>query len=267
MPGGSCAIIHGVSEPGETVAGRMTTVVRRDGERDEVAVEEPLEIRVDGVALTVTMRTPGHDEELALGFLYGEGLIDRVHEAGLTSDLAANTIEVRGPLLRDPGSRRFYATSSCGVCGKGSLEEVAVHAPRLAPGPCVSRDLLAALPGRLRQPAFGRTGGMHATGLFAADGELLLVREDVGRHNAMDKAVGRALLDGLLALHAHVLCVSGRLSFELVQKAAVAGAPVLVGVGAPTSLAIELAVDRGMTLAGFARGDSVNVYSGVERLT
>jgi FdhD protein len=245
----------------------MTTAVRRDGERDEVAVEEPLEIRVDGVALTVTMRTPGHDEEIALGFLYGEGLVDRVHEAGLTSDLAANTIEVRGPLLRDPGARRFYTTSSCGVCGKGSLEEVAVHARRLPAGPAVSRDLLAALPDRLRQPAFGRTGGMHATGLFTADGGLLLAREDVGRHNAMDKVVGRALRDGLLPLHRHVLCVSGRLSFELVQKAAVAGAPILVGVGAPTSLAIELAADRGMTLAGFARGGSVNVYSGAERLT
>jgi len=244
----------------------MTAVVRRDGERDEVAVEEPLEIRVDGVALTVTMRTPGHDDELALGFLVGEGLIDRVHEAGLTADLAVNTIEVRGPLLRDPGARRFYTTSSCGVCGKGSLEEVAAHAPRLPDGPVVDRDLLAALPARLRQPGFGRTGGMHATGLFTAAGEPLLVREDVGRHNAMDKVVGRALRDGLLPLHGRVLCVSGRLSFELVQKAAVAGAPLLVGVGAPTSLAIALAADRGMTLAGFARGDRVNVYSGEERV-
>ena len=251
----------------EPVAGRMTAIVQRDGERDEVAVEEPLEIRVDGVALTVTMRTPGNDEELALGFLYGEGLIDRVHEAGLTEDLAANTIDVRGPLLRDPGARRFYTTSSCGVCGKGSLEEVAVHAPRLPDGPRIERDLLASLPDRLRQPAFARTGGMHATGLFNATGELLLAREDVGRHNAMDKVVGRALRDGLLPLHDRVLCVSGRLSFELVQKAAVAGAPVLVGVGAPTSLAIALAADRGMTLAGFARGEHVNVYSGAERVT
>jgi FdhD protein len=255
-----------VSDAGDPVAGRMTAVVRHDGRRDEVAVEEPLEIRVDGAALTVTMRTPGHDEELALGFLYGEGLIDGPHAAGLTEDLAANVVEVRGPLLRDPGERRFYTTSSCGVCGKGSLEEVAVHAPLLPAGPRIARGLLAALPARLRQPAFGRTGGMHATGLFDAAGELLLAREDVGRHNAMDKVVGRALLDGLLPLHDHVLCVSGRLSFELVQKAAVAGAPVLVGVGAPTSLAIALAADRGMTLAGFARGDRVNVYSGDERV-
>jgi FdhD protein len=249
------------------VAGRMTAVVRRDGERDEVAVEEPLEIRVDGVALSVTMRTPGHDEELALGFLFGEGLIDATPRlAGLTDDLAANVVEVRGPLLRDPGARRFYTTSSCGVCGKGSLEEVAVHAPLLPAGPYVPRALLAALPERLRQPAFGRTGAMHATGLFDADGQVLLVREDVGRHNAMDKVIGRALLDGRLPLHGHILCVSGRLSFELVQKAAVAGAPILVGVGAPTSLAIELAADRSMTLAGFARGESVNVYCGDDRV-
>jgi FdhD protein len=248
------------------VAGRMTAVVRHDGERDEVAVEEPLEIRVDGRALTVTMRTPGHDEELALGFLFDEGLVDLPHAAGLTDDLAANVVDVRGPLLRDPGARRFYTTSSCGVCGKGSLEEVAVHAPMLPAGPRVKRALLAALPDRLRQPGFGRTGGMHATGLFGSDGELLLVREDVGRHNAMDKVVGRALLDGLLPLEERVLCVSGRLSFELVQKAAVAGAPILVGVGAPTSLAVELAADRGMTLAGFARDERVNVYSGEERV-
>jgi FdhD protein len=244
----------------------MTAAVLRDGERDEVAVEEPLEIRVDGTALTVTMRTPGHDEELALGFLHGEGLIDGPRAAGLADDLAANVVEVRGPLLRDPGARRFYTTSSCGVCGKGSLEEVAVHAPPPPPGPHVTRALLAGLPERLRQPAFARTGGMHATGLFTARGEALIVREDVGRHNAMDKVVGRALLDGLLPLGGHILCVSGRLSFELVQKAAVAGAPILVGVGAPTSLAIELAADRGMTLAGFARGTSVNVYSSDERV-
>ena len=250
----------------DPVAGRLTTAVLREGERDEVAVEEPLEIRVDGAALTVTMRTPGHDDELALGFLYGEGLIDTPHATGLTDDLAANIVEVAGPLLRDPGARRFYTTSSCGVCGKGALEEVAVYAPPLPAGPRVARALLAALPERLSQPAFERTGGMHATGLFDAGGDVLLVREDVGRHNAMDKVIGRALRDGRLPLHGHILCVSGRLSFELVQKAAVAGAPILVGVGAPTSLAIELAADRNMTLAGFARGDSVNVYSGNERV-
>jgi FdhD protein len=244
----------------------MWATVVRDGREDYVAVEEPLEIRVDGAPLAVTMRTPGHDEELALGFLYTEGLIDGPRGAGPTADFAVNTIDVEGPLGRDPGSRRFYTTSSCGVCGKGALEEVAVHAPQAAPGPELGRDLLAALPDKLRQPTFERTGGLHATGLFDPGGELVLVREDVGRHNAMDKVIGRALLDGLTPLGGHLLCVSGRLSFELVQKAAVAGAPLLVGVGAPSSLAVELAADRGMTLAGFARGGGVNVYTGAERV-
>jgi FdhD protein len=244
----------------------MVASVVRDGIRDEVAVEEPLEIRVDGRPLAVTMRTPGHDEELALGFLYGEGLIDGPHEVGLTEDFAANIVEVTGPLLRDPGLRRFYTTSSCGVCGKGALEEVAVYAPALPEGPTVARELLAALPQGLRQPSFERTGGLHATGLFSATGELLVVREDVGRHNAMDKVIGAALRDGAVPLSGAILCVSGRLAFELVQKAAVAGAPILVGVGAPTSLAIELAAERNMTLAGFARGDRVNVYTGAQRL-
>jgi FdhD protein len=238
----------------------------RDGGQDAVAVEEPLEIRVDSRPLTVTMRTPGEDEELAVGFLYGEGLIDSPRRAGPSEDLAANVVEVEGPLLRDPGERRFYTTSSCGVCGKGALEEVAVHCAPLPDGPVLSRELLADLPERLRQPAFERTGGLHATGLFDDTGRLLLVREDVGRHNAMDKVIGRALLDGRLPLHGHVLCVSGRQSFELVQKAAVAGAPILVGVGAPSSLAIQLAQDRGMTLCGFAREGKVNVYTGTERV-
>jgi FdhD protein len=240
--------------------------IEHDGAQDAVAVEEPLEIRVDGAPLAVTMRTPGEDDELALGFLYGEGLIDAPRRAGPTTDLAANVVEVEGPLLRDPGKRRFYTTSSCGVCGKGAMEEVAVQCAALPDGPVLPRELLADLPERLRQPAFERTGGLHATGLFDADGQLLLIREDVGRHNAMDKVVGRALLDGLLPLQGHVLCVSGRQSFELVQKAAVAGSPILVGVGAPSSLAIGLARDRGMTLCGFARGGRVNVYTGAERV-
>jgi FdhD protein len=240
--------------------------VHAPGLDDEVAVEEPLEIRVDGRPLAVTMRTPGEDEELALGFLHGEGLIDDARPAAPPPDLAANTIDIPGPLSREPSTRAFYTTSSCGVCGKGALEEVAVHAPRAAPGPKIARDLLAQLPDRLRQPTFERTGGLHATGLFTAAGELVAVREDVGRHNAMDKVVGWALRSGLLPLHGRILCVSGRLSFELVQKAAVAQAPILVGVGAPSSLAIRLADDRGMTLAGFARRGRVNVYTGVERV-
>jgi FdhD protein len=240
--------------------------IQRDGALDAVAVEEPLEIRVDGAPLAVTMRTPGEDEELALGFLYGEGLIDAPRRVGPPPDLPANVVDVEGPLLRDPGERRFYTTSSCGVCGKGAMEQVAVHCAPLPDGPVFPRELLADLPERLRQPTFERTGGLHATGLFDADGQLLLIREDVGRHNAMDKVVGRALLEGQLPLHDYVLCVSGRQSFELVQKAAVAGAPTLVGVGAPSSLAIRLAQDRGMTLCGFARGGRVNVYTGAERV-
>jgi FdhD protein len=242
------------------------TKVHHDAGEDEVAVEEPLEIRVDGEPLAVTMRTPGHDEELALGFLYTEGLIDGPREAGPTEDFAANTIEVSGPLLGDPSRRRFYTTSSCGVCGKGALEEVAVHSAPLPPGPIVIRTMVAELPDHLEQPGFKRTGGLHATGLFEASGTLVVSREDVGRHNAMDKVVGRALLDGRVPLGERILCVSGRLSFELVQKAAVAGAPILVGVGAPSSLAISLAEDRGVTLCGFARGTTVNVYTHAQRI-
>jgi len=239
----------------------------RDGEADVVAVEEPLEIRADGEAIVVTMRTPGRDAELAAGFLFGEGLVRAAPDVGMTDDFAANTIEVRSPLARRPASRRFYATSSCGVCGKGALEEIAVHAERLPPGPSCARELLAGLPDRLVQPAFARSGGIHATGLFDRHGVLVDVAEDVGRHNAMDKVIGRALLDGRLPLHDHILCVSGRLSFELVQKAAVAGAPILVGVGAPSSLAVLLAEDRRMTLCGFARRGRVNVYTAPERVS
>ena len=231
-------------------------------ERDDLAVEEPLEIRVNGEAVAVTMRTPGHDEELALGFLLSEGV--RPRAASLPDDLAANTVEVEvDDFDPEPLRRNFYTTSSCGVCGKGALEAVAVEAPRVESELRVPSAILAELPDRLRaaQPAFAATGGLHATGLFAADGELLVVREDVGRHNAFDKVVGRAFLDGLLPLADRLVCVSGRLSFELVQKAAVAGAPILVAVGAPSSLAVELARDRGITLCGFVRDGRVNVYS------
>ncbi|MFL5897898.1 MAG: formate dehydrogenase accessory sulfurtransferase FdhD [Solirubrobacterales bacterium] len=260
------APLHLSDGAGRVPGSQLYREIERDGERDAVAVEEPLEIRVDGEPLSVTMRTPGNDEELALGFLYGEGLIEGPRRVGLSDDLAANVVEVAGPLRRDPGARRFYTTSSCGVCGKGALEEVAVASEALPPGPRVERALLADLPERLAQPGFERTGGLHATGLFDASGELLLAREDVGRHNAMDKVVGAALTEGWLPLHELVLCVSGRLSFELVQKAAVAGCPLLVGVGAPSSLAVELAADRQMTLAGFARRGSVNVYADSARV-
>ena len=231
-------------------------------ERDQVAVEEPLEIRIGGQPVAVTMRTPGHDEELALGFCLSEGL--RPTEARLPDDLAANAVDVDAPGF-DPKRllRSFYTSSSCGVCGKGALEAVAVEAPRVESQLRLPLSLVATLPERLReaQAAFAVTGGLHATGLFSGAGEPLCVREDVGRHNAMDKVVGWAFRDHLLPLTGHVLCVSGRLSFELVQKAAVAGCPVLVAVGAPSSLAVDLAADRGVTLCGFVRGGSVNVYT------
>jgi FdhD protein len=239
-------------------------VVRLPGgeQQDVVAVEEPLEIRIEGVPVAVTMRTPGHDEELALGFCLSEGLSPR--GARLPDDLAANAVEIDAPGF-DPArlQRSFYTTSSCGVCGKGALEAIAVEAPPIVGGPVVAAALIGALPSRLRdsQVAFEATGGLHATGLFDADGALLCVREDVGRHNALDKVVGWAFGAGLLPLASSILCVSGRLSFELVQKAAVAGCPILVAVGAPSSLAIELARDRGVTLCGFVRDGRVNVYS------
>jgi FdhD protein len=231
-------------------------------ERDLVAVEEPLEIRIGGEPVAVTMRTPGHDEELALGFCVTEGL--EPSSARVPDDLAANAVEVEAAGFDLERLRRhFYTSSSCGVCGKGAIEAVQVTAPRVESELEVGLDVVASLPERLReaQRAFAATGGLHATGLFDARGELACVREDVGRHNAMDKVIGWAFSQGLLPLAAQLLCVSGRLSFELVQKAAVAGCPILVAVGAPSSLAIELAEDRGVTLCGWVRDGRVTVYS------
>jgi FdhD protein len=242
--------------------------VHAPGLHDEVAVEEPLEIRVGGEPVAVTMRTPGHDDELALGFLYSEGLHPR--SATPPPDLAANTIEVAADGFDPERLRRnFYTTSSCGVCGKGALEAVAVEAPRVESDLQVSAVRVSGLPARLRaeQPTFAATGGLHATGLFDPDGELLCVREDVGRHNAMDKVIGWAFREGRLPLARNLLCVSGRLSFELVQKAAVAGCPIVVAVGAPSTLAVDLARDRGITLCGFVRHGRVNVYSEPWRIT
>ena len=229
---------------------------------DVVAVEEPLEIRIGGGPVAVTMRTPGHDEELALGFAISEGL--RPESAQPTDDLAANTVELHAPGF-DPArlQRSFYTTSSCGVCGKGALQAVQVDAPRVEADMRVAASLVATLPERLRQAqaAFSATGGIHAAGLFDREGTVLCVREDVGRHNALDKVVGWAFREGMLPLADRLLCVSGRLSFELVQKAAVAGCPVLAAVGAPSSLAVELAADRGVTLCGFVRDGRLNVYT------
>jgi FdhD protein len=254
----------------------------RDRVGDDLAVEEPLEIRVDGAAIAVTMRTPGEDEELAVGFLAGEGLIagpGDVESAGPAADLAANVVDVRtrAGLRRDPAKERtFHLTSSCGVCGKAALEHV-----RLAMGSTdsgstgsgstglIAPDVIAGAPDALRaaQEAFERTGALHATGLFDSAGGLIAVREDVGRHNAMDKAIGSELLAGRWPLHDAFACVSGRASFELVQKAALAGLRGLVAVGAPSTLAVSLARERGMLLCGFVRGGSFNVYSGGESVS
>jgi FdhD protein len=253
--------------PGATSRVTVTRLPDRVLEPDRLAVEEPLEIRVEGEPVAVTMRTPGDDEELALGFCLTEGL--HPVDARLPDDLAANVVDVEAPgAVLDQVRRSFYTSSSCGVCGKGALEAVAVEAPKVESGLEVPFGVVAGLPDRLRaaQATFALTGSLHATGLFAADGELLCVREDVGRHNAMDKVVGWAFREGRLPLTESVLCVSGRLSFELVQKAAVAGCPLLVAVGGPSSLAVELAEDRGITVCGFARGGRATVYTHSHRI-
>jgi FdhD protein len=253
------------------------------GRPDTLAAEEPLEIRVAGRPLTVTMRTPGNDFDLARGFLVSEGVVTADSDiaairycAGATADdgNTYNVVDVRltdGVPLPDVSvERNFYTTSSCGLCGKASLEAV-----RTISRWCVARDPLrlntetiAALPEKLRaaQRVFDRTGGLHAAALFDAAGELSCVREDVGRHNAVDKVIGWALDQGRLPLSGMTLMVSGRASFELVQKAVMAGIPALAAVSAPSSLAVDLAREMGLTLIGFLRGTSMNVYSGIERI-
>ena len=227
-----------------------------------MAVEEPLEIRIGGEPVAVTMRTPGHDEELALGFCMTEGSTRR-RRALRTISRRTRSRSRRAGFDSERLRRHFYTSSSCGVCGKGAIEAIEVSAPRIESTLEARFDVIASLPMRLReaQRAFAVTGGLHATGLFDADGELACVREDVGRHNAMDKVVGWAFLEGELPLASRVLCVSGRLSFELVQKAVVAGCPILVAVGAPSSLAVELATDRGLTVCGWVRDGRATVYT------
>jgi FdhD protein len=262
---------------------------------DVIAVEEPLEIRLmrDGLpeadenggtgrSISVTMRTPGHDAELAVGFLHGEGLLreprDVVHtgHCGPTGNVLRVTVRADLPLDLARLTRNFYTTSSCGVCGKASIESVAANAGgrRIggAPGAgglIVREPVLRRLPERLRasQAGFAETGGMHAVGLFTADGELLASREDVGRHNAMDKLVGASLLAGDLPWGQRVVLLSGRASFELLQKAMMAGAPVVAAIGAPSTLAVELAESAGITLVAFLRPGGCNVYTHPWRVT
>ncbi|HEY7597395.1 MAG TPA: formate dehydrogenase accessory sulfurtransferase FdhD [Actinophytocola sp.] len=271
--------------------GRVTVrrpVVRltEDGRRrqqDALAAEEPLELRINGTPLAVTMRTPGHDVELAHGFLLTEGVIggagdvstarycDSVDDAGRNTYNVLDLALAEGVAPPDTGvERNFYTTSSCGVCGKAALDAVKLKT-RFSPAAddCkVLPETLVALPDLLReqQRVFQTTGGLHAAGIFTVAGEPLVVREDVGRHNAVDKATGWALLDGRVPLGGTVLMVSGRASFELVQKAAMAGIPVLAAVSAPSSLAVELAEEQGITLVGFLRGTSMNVYTRPERI-
>jgi FdhD protein len=249
---------------------------------DDLAAEEPLEIRLRRQPLAVTMRTPGQDIDLAMGFLLTEGIIGAAEDvvtaqlcAGTDTPNTYNVVDVVlgpdvPPPVTDP-SRNFYTTSSCGVCGKASIDAIRTRSRfDVAADPLtVPARTLAALPDRLRaaQRTFDRTGGLHAAGLFTADGELLVLREDVGRHNAVDKVVGWALREGRLPLAGHILLVSGRASFELTQKAWMAGLPMLAAVSAPSTLAAELSDEAGMTLVGFLRGPSMNVYSAAHRVT
>jgi FdhD protein len=253
---------------------------------DFVAGEEPLGIRVDGTALSMTMRTPGDDLELAAGFLMSEAVIRSradITEIKLCDGTACRhaghdgmgnvaDVTLAPGVSVTPGARRnFLTTSACGICGRTSIEDICVlpHAPLAADTARFAPEVLATLPDRLRaaQREFSRTGGLHAAGLFTADGELIALREDVGRHNAVDKVVGWALLGGRLPLTGCVLLVSGRASFELVQKAILAGIPLLAAVSAPSSLAVDLAEQAGLTLVGFLRGPSMNVYTGAQRLS
>lgn len=249
---------------------------RRASERSAaVVLEDPLEIRLNGEPIAVTMRTPGDDIELGLGFLVTEGVIetpDAIAAAALCDD-NPNVLEVHttpgAAGVHRPEARNFYATSSCGVCGKASIDAVRVRAPGLhADDVRVDASVLAALPERLRgaQTLFRETGSVHAAGLFDAGGDLLCVREDVGRHNAVDKVVGWAALEERLPLRRHVLLVSGRAGFEIAQKALVAGIPILGAISGPSSLAVELTREGGMTLVAFLRGREMSVYSGSERI-
>jgi FdhD protein len=251
---------------------------------DHLVGEEPMAIRVAGpgqapVDVAVTMRTPGRDTELAVGFLVSEGLLALPDLSGLTvevgdpADVATpeNELVVRIGRLFDPAAvpaRAFVASASCGICGKAALDDVAIRCAPLPAGPLVGAAIVAGLPDRLRtgQVVFEQTGGLHAAGLFDPAGALVAVREDVGRHNALDKLIGAAALAGDLPLHDRILAVSGRVSFEIIQKAAVAGIPVVVAGKAPTDLAVSAAERLGMTLVGFVRPGGFNVYTGAERI-
>lgn len=237
--------------------------------QDLLAVEEPLQIRVNGRDLSITMRTPGHDRELAAGFLFTEGIL-KTRADVLTMEADNNSVSLTLAEGVDPGAaRNFYTTSSCGVCGKASIESLHAAGCAMLSHVHIARDVVHALPEKLRaaQSVFEHTGGLHGAALFDAAGNLEMVREDVGRHNAVDKLIGAAFLEGRVPLGGSILMLSGRASFELVQKAVMAGIPVVAAVGAPSSLAVETAQRFGMTLAGFVRDGRFNIYSGVSRFS
>jgi FdhD protein len=256
-------------------------ILRWDGEiaheqPDELVEEEPLEIRIQGRAISVTMRTPGHDADLAAGFLLTEGIIHRKQDVIFIKHCAHNQGHNVLNVVLAPGvsvdfrrlTRHVFASSSCGLCGKTTIESVHGQFPPVRSDIVIEAEVLATLPGKMRaaQATFERTGGLHAAALFDPAGRLIVLREDVGRHNAVDKVIGDGVREGRLPLAGHVLMVSGRASFELTQKAAMAGIPVLAAVSAPSSLAVELAREVGITLVGFLRGDGCNVYTHQERI-
>jgi FdhD protein len=276
-----------LSEPIRSNLSATRLVAIHDGVRNEradsLATEEPMEIRIQGpdqdaAQVAVTMRTPGGDFELAVGFLFTEGLIAPadVRRVAYCDNLPGEdqrynvvSVTVGSPFDAATLRRNFFASSSCGVCGKAALDDIEVRCAPVAPGPAVPLDLVLGLPEALRaaQKVFAKTGGLHAAGLFGVDGELITTREDVGRHNAVDKVIGERVLAGALPLAEAILQVSGRLSFEIVQKAAVAGIPIVSAVGAPSSLAVDTGERFGMTLVGFVRDGRCNVYTHPERIT
>ena len=262
----------------EVTIHRLTDGIAPGPCSDEVVIEEPLEIRIEGAPVAIAMRTPGQDEELAAGWLLSEGI------AGSAADIAAivprpgedgQRAAMVDVMLRDPSHfdatrhrRSLVSNASCGLCGAATVDQVLRDFAKVTSPFRIGAHLLSEMPALLTagQGAFRRTGGVHACGLFDAGGKMLALREDVGRHNALDKLLGRALLDGLLPLSQHVIFLSGRVSFEMMQKALAAGVPIVAAIGAPSSLAIDLAMKGGQTLVAFIRGTTMNVYAGIERL-
>jgi FdhD protein len=282
MAGGVCAFDFDPPLLMQTIA-RLGTWRYRGSQNatrvlDSVVTEEPLEIRLRGRGIAVTMRTPGHDQELAAGFLLTEGVIaNRADVVGmgpcLHSDAPENTLNVflspKVKLDLKRLTRHVFASSSCGLCGKASIEAIHQRFPPIQSSVKVPRQVVSQLPARMRaaQKEFQQTGGLHAAAVFEPDGKLVVLREDVGRHNAVDKVLGYGFLERRLPFSDHVLLVSGRASFEIVQKALAARIPIVCAIGAPSSLAVEFASDSGQTLVGFLRGRSMNVYSGRERIS